>query len=170
MIIKHPNPILFTKSELIENEFIGTEEFKKIVYEMKDEVDRTNAVGISAIQIGIPKSIFIAVLDEKKFLFINPIILRKSDEVITSTEGCLSFPGLFLKRQRSKKILLHATLSDFNKTEPFERWVEGFPAVILQHETEHCNGSTFISDFSETKRDMILRKYHKKLKHLDMKK
>lgn len=170
MIIKHPNPILFTKSDLIDNEFIETDEFKQIALEMKDEIERTNAVGISAIQIGIPKSMFIAVLEDKKFLFINPIILRKSEEIITATEGCLSFPGLFIKRQRSKKILLHATLSDFEKTEPFERWVDGFPSVILQHETEHCNGETFVSDFSLTKRDMILRKYHKKLKHLDMKK
>ena len=56
-------------------------------------------------------------------------------------EGCLSFPGLFVKVKRPESIVLQWETEEGSEcTETFE----GITSRILQHEVDHLDGITFI--------------------------
>ena len=72
--------------------------------------------------------------------FFNPNILSISDEQIYMIEGCLSYPGLFVKIKRPKSIVMEWwTEEDTRCEEPFD----GMTSRILQHEVDHLYGITF---------------------------
>lgn len=103
-------------------------------------------VGIAAPQIGILKQmIWVQRFDKEGFpfeVYLNPVILNYSSEKQSCTEGCLSIPD---KKgdsgQRAQSIQLrYQNLQG----QEFEEVVEGFTAVIFQHEIDHLNGILFI--------------------------
>ncbi|MEK6233527.1 MAG: peptide deformylase, partial [Planctomycetales bacterium] len=62
-------------------------------------------------------------------------------------EGCLSLPGLHMDVIRPEKVRVEAfTLSG----EPIAADLEGFPARVVQHETDHLDGVLFIDRLAET--------------------
>lgn len=101
-------------------------------------------VGLAANQIGLDLSIF--VIDTKVALenkvpevYFNPEITEYSTDTDDVEEGCLSIPGFYVEIPRSKKIMFKA-LDESGKKIKFK--AKGFLARILQHETDHLNGTT----------------------------
>ncbi len=107
-------------------------------------------VGIAAPQVGISCAL-IAVQrvdqPEEPFVFyINPEIVALSEEKSLGGEGCLSVPDVRGEVWRSDRITLR-----YNRESDFavvEEVVEGFAAVIFQHETDHLRGVIF-TDYLE---------------------
>lgn len=98
-------------------------------------------VGIAAPQVGLLRQIiWVQRFDRDGFPFeayLNPTILEYSREIQTGREGCLSIPGESDTVDRAMKILIDYDLADgSHQTE----WVEGFTAVIFQHEIDHLHG------------------------------
>ena len=114
-ILKFPNKILNYKSENVSK---INNEIKNIIYDMKETMYFNNGLGLAAIQIGIAKTILIInVLNEEKqiFVIINPkIIYHKKYKKYT--EGCLSFPNIFIEIERKKIIKIKfLSLDEKNK-------------------------------------------------------
>ena len=63
-----------------------------------------NGVGLSAPQVGYNKRIFIMCWGGNTRVVINPTIVKKSWKKTTFTEGCLSYPNIFVKVKRPFKI------------------------------------------------------------------
>ena len=107
--------------------------------------DEHNAgVGIAAPQVGISKRVFLAQRTDKEGqpfeYYINPSILWYSKLKFRGEEGCLSIDNVTGHVYRSNAILLSFyTLEGENVRE----MIEGFPAVIVQHEYDHLNGVLF---------------------------
>jgi len=96
----------------------------------------SQGVGIAAPQVGIHKRFFLAVLDERKVeLFINPVILNKSEEMVED-EGCLSVLDQYGTVPRHKSI----TVKYFNGKEIKTETFEDLNARIIQHEFDHLEG------------------------------
>ncbi len=106
-------------------------------------------MGLAAIQIGIPKRIFVIVEeleDEtfKDYIIINPKIISHSEEQIYvgEGEGCLSvnreIEGIV---PRFARITVEAQDTDGNK---FRIRVREDIAIAFQHEIDHLNGILFI--------------------------
>ena len=106
-------------------------------------------MGLAAIQIGIPKRIFVIVEeleDEtfKDYIIINPKIISHSEEQIYvgEGEGCLSVnrevEGIV---PRFARITVEAQDTDGNK---FRIRVREDIAIAFQHEIDHLNGILFI--------------------------
>lgn len=109
----------------------------QIVNKLREEVrSHPNAVGLSAIQIGIPKRVFIVKRDNAWIHFVNPIILKKSEYLIETVEGCLSFPDVVVNAKRYDPI----TVSDDHNG---EQVLSNFDSVVFQHELDHLDGVTF---------------------------
>lgn len=107
------------------------------VNEMFKLMVETQGIGIAAPQVGIHKRFFLAVLDERKVeLFINPVILNKSEEIIEDEEGCLSVPDKYSTVPRHKSI----TIKYFNGKEIKTETFEDLNARIIQHEYDHLEG------------------------------
>ena len=103
-------------------------------------------VGIAAPQVGVSKQL-IAVQridkEEEPFEFyVNPKIVSFSGDKKTGGEGCLSVPGIKGLVDRYQEIVI-----EYNDIEDFtikSDTVEGFTAVIFQHEIDHLNGILYI--------------------------
>lgn len=111
--------------------------------------DKTG-VGIAAVQIGVNRNVFIAQRFDKEGkpyeFFINPEIFWYSDVLRKGEEGCLSIPetaGLVCR-----SLVIGITYYDTTGKHYYEI-VEGFTAVIMQHEFDHLNGILFIDQIRE---------------------
>lgn len=103
-------------------------------------------VGIAAPQVGILRRVIAVQRFDKEGepfdFFINPEIISYSEKKEEGDEGCLSIPDVTGRVSRSQNILLR-----YNDSETFEQreeTINGFTAVIVQHEVDHLNGILFI--------------------------
>lgn len=111
---------------------------------------KSSGVGIAAPQIGINRNVIWVQRFDKDHhpfeLYINPKITWYSEILRLGREGCLSIPDEFGKVYRSLSLQLN--YFDSNGKNIVEI-VEGFTAVIFQHEIDHLNGILFIDRITE---------------------
>lgn len=99
------------------------------------EAHADGCVGMAANMIGVAKRI-IAFDDEGTYrVLFNPEIVKKSGPYETE-EGCLSLTGT-RKTKRWKTIKVQYQDEQFRVR--FKTWT-GWPAQIIQHEIDHCEG------------------------------
>ena len=102
-----------------------------------------NGVGLSANQIGISERAFVMMRDieyNEIIVCFNPKIIKKYSEKVEMEEGCLSYPDLFLKISRPKKIVVK--YEDANK-KIHKLKLDGLSARIFLHEYDHMEGITY---------------------------
>jgi peptide deformylase len=104
-------------------------------------------VGIAAPQVGINKRIiwvkrFDKEEEEMPFeVYINPKIIKYSEEVKETAEGCLSIPDRREKVIRPDKITIEYQTLDGKKHQEI---IDGFTSVIFQHEIDHLDGILYL--------------------------
>jgi len=158
-ILEDNNKILRTVSEDVN--FPLSNEDKKLIEDsllylemsqIEEEREKYNlraGMGLSFVQLGIPKRIFVVSeeIDENKFeryVLINPIVKSKSEELIyvAEGEGCLSInyvvEGIVPRHAR-------LTVEAYDENgELFDLRVREDMAVAFQHELDHLDGILFI--------------------------
>ena len=106
---------------------------------------QNEGVGIAAPQVGISRRMVAVQRFDKAGepfeFYINPEIVSASDDVTEGPEGCLSVDGVRGSVARSRRIELRYRTERFADT---TETVEGFTAVIFQHEIDHLDGILFI--------------------------
>lgn len=117
-----------------------------LIKRMKESLLSTDGgVGIAAPQVGINrKVIWVQRFDkpgEPLEYFINPVITWKSEIQNLGPEGDLSIPGFRDQFYRSQVVQLEYV--DL-KGQKYSEIVEGFTAVIFQHEIDHLSGILII--------------------------
>jgi peptide deformylase len=142
-IIQYPHPTLRHQSKPLRR---VDAELRKIVAEMLDLMYEHEGVGLAANQVDLPYRLFVA--NEKgdpnarefEHVFINPVLSggrgQEEDE-----EGCLSIPGIRAPVVRNTHIKIQGYDLAGNE---INREVEGLMARIVQHETDHLEGTLFI--------------------------
>ena len=116
--------------------------------------DLRAGMGLSFIQLGLPKRIFVISeeIEENKFkryVVINPKIISRSEELIYvgEGEGCLS-----VNREVEGIVPRHAriTVEAYDENgNLYEIRVREDMAVAFQHEIDHLNGILFIDHIDE---------------------
>ena len=102
------------------------------------ETLRANAdrcVGMAANMIGINKRIIVFSVGTTDIPMINPVIVKRADSYETE-EGCLSLEGV-------RKVIRYHTIEVEFLNQKFvkkKQTFSGFPAQIIQHEIDHCDG------------------------------
>jgi len=144
------------------------ESIKKLVDDLAETMYANDGAGLAAIQVGITKQVFIIDAEiagreptESPMAFIDPEILWLDDEVETSDEGCLSFPGVYIPIERAYRCRIRAR--DVSG-ETFEAEGEGLLARAMQHENDHLNGKVLADYVGRIKRRMIERKLAREAK------
>jgi len=127
-----------------------------------------SGLGLAANQVGVSLDFFVidmGIEKEKRdpVIIINPVI-SASEEKVLAEEGCLSIPELFANVKRSKRVEVKGYDLKGNELR-YE--AEGFLARAFQHEMDHLNGVLFWDNISKVKRDMLQRKFKKKLKEIE---
>jgi len=141
----YPDNVLRKKADEVD----GVEEVEDLIKEMKETLREVEGVGLAAPQVGVSKQVFVVKDGHDYFAFMNPEIVERGEETITTKEGCLSFPDFWTDVERSKRVKIEAL------TENGERMLleaEGIGAVVFQHEIDHLFGKLFIDELGFLKR------------------
>lgn len=122
--------------------------YKLMLNTVKDTAN--SGVGLAAPQVGIIKRLFIIQRFDKPnepFEFIlNPTINWHSNLVQNGREGCLSIPDTLGMVDRHYAIqVTYQTIQGQWITET----LEGFTAIIFQHEYDHLDGILFLDRLDE---------------------
>ena len=129
---------------------------------------KDGGIGLAASQVGINTRALVIGMgnlqtegtEDYDQVFFNPVITSSEGKETYMIEGCLSFPGLFVKVKRPETIVLYwETEEGTGCDEKFE----GITSRILQHEVDHLNGITFIKraeryHLEKAKKDLKMQK------------
>jgi len=155
-----PDPILSQKAAPV-NEVDAR--IVKLMDEMLQVMYANHGIGLAANQVGLLERIVIIDVsperDGSKALFLaNPEIVWKSEETVSSREGCLSVPDQYAEIKRHARVRV-GYLDRENRAQEIE--AEGLLSYCLQHEIDHLDGKLFIDRLSPLKRKMLLKRLEK---------
>ena len=156
-VVKLGQDILREKSEPIPE---VTDEIRTLAEDMFETMIATDGVGLAGPQIGKKLRIFVAIADDDvRRVFINPQIIKTSEELSDYDEGCLSIPQVYETIRRPAKVTVQA-INEHGK--PFTLEADGLLARIIQHEYDHLEGILFIDrgdkDFAEKTEEQFKRR------------
>jgi peptide deformylase len=162
-VLVYPDPRL---KEIAEEVTEMNDYIRQVIADLTDTMEMSgHSTGIAATQIGEPVRIVVADASNNKkcenhhgrLVLINPEIV-KWEGMLQFREGCMSVPDYTGNVNRARKILMKY------QDENFEHKVieaEGFEAVLLQHETDHLDGTLFIDRVISKRTDLFRRKKYK---------
>lgn len=154
-IVRAGDPVLRRPAQDFEGQ-LDDAVLGNLISTMRRVMHEAPGVGLAAPQIGIP--LRIAVLEDQGVqdpevaaarartplpftVIINPRYEAADGSVASFYEGCLSVPGYQAVVERPASITATYTRPDgVTVTEGFEGW----PARIVQHETDHLNGQLYL--------------------------
>ena len=156
-VLTYPNNILKNKS--VDVEF--SDEIKEFCNRLADTMYSSGGIGIAAPQVGRLARIFIADDAGTPRFFINPKVSITSNDVQMESEGCLSLPGVFAKVERPRRLSVTALNGEGVE---FTCEPDGRMATVVSHETDHLDGVLFADRLSPLHRQMLLKKYDKRIR------
>lgn len=136
---------------------------------------QADGIGLAAQQVGLPWMMFVCDVpaDDSRSpeadppsaspgpeVFINPEIVTRKGLPETTSEGCLSLPGVLGDVTRQPTVTIRALDLDGNA---FEKTATGLLARCYQHEYDHLVGVMIIDKFPEPD----LRKNKNLLSHME---
>ena len=142
-----------------------TPELLSIMDEMVEMMRAQNGVGLAAPQVGLA-SRFLVMMDpdsETVYRMINPRIVSFGEDTCAMEEGCLSVLGknnlpVYAYVTRPQTVVVEWT---DEKGEQKTAEMSGYPARIVQHETDHLDGKLFVDHLPSVRREMVMRKVKK---------
>ena len=159
-LIESTNPLLRIKLSECSSDL----DREKVESQLIDSMKHYQGIGLSANQVGIMERVFVMYSDVKKREIIscfNPKIITQSDTEIVIEEGCLSYPGLWLKVKRPDGIEVEYE----DKTgEVQSKAMFGLECRIFLHEYDHMEGTDFTKKVSKIKLDRAKKRQSKMLK------
>lgn len=153
-IVIYGDPVLRETAKPVEE---INQDVKDLVSNLVDTLKKAKGLGLAASQIGDAQPVFIIDLsavdiNQSLTVFINPEIIEMSDEEVEMEEGCLSFPDMYLKITRPKRVKVRAMDLEGNL---FEIEADGLAARAIQHEYDHTQGKLYIDRISPMTRTLI---------------
>jgi peptide deformylase len=161
------HPVLREKCKPIDPAKIKGPEVQRLIRDMLETMVEYNGIGLAAPQVYTPVRLLIAGGDEyvngrpALRVLINPTLTVLDDEhQLGMYEGCLSIPGLRGYVERPSRVKVEA-LNE--KGEPVSFELEGYSAIVMQHEYDHLDGILYvdrITDYSRLGYDEEVQRFH----------
>jgi peptide deformylase len=133
----------------------------RIANSLAETLKRHDGLGLSANQCGRTERMFALNMGEQIWVLINPEIIEKSGDASALAEGCLSYPGLYLKLKRPDHVKVKFQVLN---GEWLEQEFDGLSAVCVQHEIDHLDGKVYTDMVSAIKLDQAKKKVKQNLK------
>ena len=152
----------FTDDMLSEHHFKDRKELSDLMY---DTMKKYGGIGLTCNQVGLPFNYFcigghLQIESGLTIHAFNPIIVSSSDEKVLMTEGCLTFPFVFLPLKRPRKVVVK--YEDENG-DLREANLDGMMSRAFQHEYDHILGRNFTEKASKLKLDRAFKKAAKQM-------
>lgn len=143
-------------------------QMSKLVKRLKLTKKTYGGIGLSANQCGIAQRVFVIGYEDFDMVCINPKVLNMSADLLKENEGCLSFPGLYVKVARPSWIEVEYTTEEGRVV---HTKLDGLSARCFLHELDHMNGIKFTQHVGPVALRMAKQKQEKRIKkHLRAKK
>ncbi len=157
-ILEFPDPRLRTVAKPVQ---AVDDALRKLIDDMFETMYDAPGIGLAATQVNVHRRVLVIDLSEEQDqpqVFINPEITVLDKELGEYDEGCLSVPGFYETVNRPRRIEVSALDRD---GQAFTEELEGLPAICLQHEIDHLDGTLFVDYISPLKRQRIRKKLEK---------
>jgi peptide deformylase len=144
-VLKLGDPRLLARAQPVTA--FGTPELQALLADMRDTMAHLDGAGLAAPQIGVGLRVVIfGVHRNPRYpdaeevpdtVLMNPVLEPLGGELVEGWEGCLSVPGMRGLVPRFRRLRYRGR----DETgAPIDRTVEGFHAVVVQHEVDHLDG------------------------------
>ena len=136
----------------------------ELKHNLIETMNHYQGIGLSANQCGVMERVFVMYEDFRKREIVacfNPNIIISSTDTILMDEGCLTYPGLWLKVSRPETVQV-VFEDEFGETQ--KRKYSGLEARVFQHEMDHMEGTDFTQKVSKLKLDLAMKRRNKQLK------
>lgn len=127
-----------------------TPQLHALVADLFDTMAAAQGAGLAAPQIGVDLQVVVFGFTHNArypdrppvptTVLVNPVIEPVGSELVEGWEGCLSVPGLRGLVPRHARIRYRGFTP---LGEPIDRQVDGFHAVVVQHECDHLIGRLY---------------------------
>lgn len=136
-IVLHTDSFIRKKSKPVK---VFDEKLWTLLEDMWETLELSHGAGLSAVQVGVLKRVFIIDINGMRIEFINPEIIGEKG-VQYKKEGCLSvqLEHEFVKRPFEVKIKAFDRYGN-----QFTLTAEDWTAVCLCHESDHLDGILYI--------------------------
>jgi peptide deformylase len=115
--------------------------------------------------LGISRQIIVVDIGQGLKALINPEIVEGDGESILE-EGCLSLPNIEVPLKRKEKVLIRGWNLE---GEEVSLELFRFLSRVYQHEIDHLNGVLIIHRISHLKRQLLVNKMIKEMRHIKKK-
>jgi peptide deformylase len=114
-----------------------------------------HGIGLAGTQVGTLRRIFVFQNgdEEEPRVVVNARLTERSKDVTTDDEGCLSLQGVLVPVERAATVTLEGIDLDGND---LRLELEGLPARVVQHETDHLDGVLIIDKTDPESRKQAL--------------
>ena len=144
-IVLVPEPVLRRKAPKVTT---FDSDFQKLVDDMIETMRVAPGVGLAAPQVGISQRLLVMEFGDeedeeapkKLYVWVNPEIIKSSEEKVTGIEACLSVPGLAGEVERHQTLVVKGQ-NRYGKN--IKHKLDGWTARIFQHENDHLDGVLF---------------------------
>jgi peptide deformylase len=138
-------------------------ESEQLSLKMIDFMLNNQGIGLAANQVNLTKRVFVMGHSAYQgfptpFAVFNPKIIEVSKDLVLDSEGCLSFPGIYLTIKRPAWVV--ASYQDY-KGDVKDIRLEGYAAKCFQHEYDHLDGVCFVDKVSQMKLQLAIKKARK---------
>lgn len=144
-IARMGHPVLRAPARPLELSEIGTPAIQRLIDDMFETMREYEGIGLAAPQVHEGLRLFVAGVDEPDtslppVVMINPVIEPLGAAVEEDWEGCLSIPDVRGRVPRAAEIRVDAHDRTGRR---IALTASGFPARVMQHETDHLDGVLF---------------------------
>lgn len=148
------HPVLRQVAAPIDPKDITGPEVQRLIRDMLETMLEYSGVGLAAPQVHVPRRLVLCGGGEDEDgkltvrVLINPEITPTTEQMAGMWEGCLSVPGMRGYVERPAAVDVKA----FNeKGERVELSLRGFPAVVVQHECDHLDGTLYVDRLKDSR-------------------
>ena len=139
------HPVLRARARPLERDEIGTPRIQQLIDDMFETMHDSEGIGLAGPQVHESIRLFVAGVDDEErtmlpVVMINPEVTPIGSEVKEDWEGCLSIPDIRGRVSRATDIKVTAL---DRHGDPISMTADGFPARVIQHETDHLDGVLF---------------------------
>jgi len=145
------HPVLRRVADPVSVKEITRPETQRLIDDMIETMHEYVGVGLAAPQVHVSRQLAVLECEAHPrhpelpriplMVIVNPLLTPVSDETETDWEGCLSIPDLRGMTPRHRAVRLEAY---GRRGERIDLVAKDFFARVLQHETDHLNGSVYL--------------------------
>ena len=139
-LLEKDHPLVHSElPEYVDSDEVNRKEFSD---SMVESMKHWGGIGLSANQVGFSHRMFVMGDNDHYICCWNPKIVVESEDKTPIEEGCLTYPGLFVKIRRPDWI--EVEFEDENGEKHSDTF-EGLMCRVFQHEMDHMDGIDFTS-------------------------